>query len=113
MTQEEFCTEAGIARTYYSKIECGAAPLTPKTIRIIHDVFGVNEEWLLTGEGEVFSPVTRKEYIAARLGEIMKDSEDSFRLRFIEAFVGLDKTQLKVLEDFLEAFISPESKKDE
>lgn len=49
--QGELGSEIGIAESYVSKIEIGAANPGRAVLKSICARFGVNEEWLLTGEG--------------------------------------------------------------
>ena len=60
--------------------------------------FHVNEEWLKTGEGEMFSPVLSRDDVAAFMGDIMK-AEDNFRLRFISALAKLTPEEWKILKN--------------
>lgn len=60
--------------------------------------FHVNEEWLKTGEGEMFSPVLSRDDVAAFMGDIMKD-EDDFRLRFISALAKLTPEEWQILKN--------------
>ena len=53
--QTAFAQYLGITQTAYSMIENGVRPLADKYIKVICSVFNVNEAWLRTGEGEMFS----------------------------------------------------------
>ena len=59
MTQAEFAAKLEMAQNSYSKIELGDNSLTDKNIFLICLIFGVNESWLRTGEGEMFNPVSK------------------------------------------------------
>ena len=59
MTQAEFAAKLEMAQNSYSKIETGENSLTEKNIFLICLIFGVNESWLRTGEGEMFNPVSK------------------------------------------------------
>ena len=43
-----------INQTAYSMIENGINPLSDRHIKVICSVYHVNEDWLRTGEGEMF-----------------------------------------------------------
>jgi len=59
MTQAEFAAKLEMAQNSYSKIELGDNSLTDKNIFLICLIYGVNEMWLRTGEGEMFNPVSK------------------------------------------------------
>jgi transcriptional regulator with XRE-family HTH domain len=58
MNQTDFAGKLNMAQTSYSQIETGKNELTNKNIDLICLKFGVNEQWLRTGEGEIFRNVT-------------------------------------------------------
>lgn len=53
LTQNEFGTAIGL-RSSISEIENNKAPITERTIIAICNIFNVNENWLRTGNGEMF-----------------------------------------------------------
>lgn len=54
LTQKEFGQKVTLAQTYLSQIEKGDRDVTEKIQKLICLQFGVNEEWLQTGNGEMF-----------------------------------------------------------
>jgi len=54
INQTNFAKQLGITQTAYSMIENGNNPLSDRYIKVICSVFNVNENWLRTGEGEIF-----------------------------------------------------------
>ena len=59
LTQAEFAVKLGMVQNSYSKIETGENALTEKNISLICLIFGVNESWLRSGEGEMFNSDTK------------------------------------------------------
>jgi transcriptional regulator with XRE-family HTH domain len=55
MNQEEFAERLGMTGRALSMIEVGTNLLTEKNIKFICMTFNVNEHWLRTGEGELFT----------------------------------------------------------
>ena len=54
LTQEQFAEKINLSRNYLWMLENGSRVPSDRTIKDICDKFGVCEEWLRTGEGEMF-----------------------------------------------------------
>ena len=68
LNQTDFAKRIGLTRTFLSMIEIGDNTITDKNIKLICITFNVNEQWLRTGEGQMFnsSPYTKE------IGDIME-----------------------------------------
>ena len=55
LKQKVFAQSLGIPQTTFSTIENGKSPLQERHIKLICLTFNVNETWLRTGEGAVFT----------------------------------------------------------
>lgn len=98
LTMEKFGERLGVGKTAISKLENNERNLTDQMAISICREFNVNETWLRTGEGDMFEPMSRGETIAQFAGELMKDEDDSFRRRLIEALAQLDEKEWEILE---------------
>jgi transcriptional regulator with XRE-family HTH domain len=56
MSQAEFAEKIFITKGFLSSIEIEDRRVTGRISKLVAIVFGVREEWLNTGEGEMFSP---------------------------------------------------------
>ena len=65
--------------------------------------FHVNEDWLRTGNGDMFIEMTKDEQIEEFIGDALRNEEDSFKKRLISGLAALDENGWKVLEDFLDS----------
>jgi transcriptional regulator with XRE-family HTH domain len=84
LTQTEFAEKIGLKFSLISMIESGKSPLTESNIRLICFTFGVNEDWLRSGTGEMIDD-------EALLSEQEK--------RLLNAYRGMDpKTKGSFLE---------------
>jgi transcriptional regulator with XRE-family HTH domain len=54
MTQPVFAERICISKGYIASIELGNKKVNERIIRLISITFGVNEQWLKTGEGPMF-----------------------------------------------------------
>ena len=68
LNQEDFGKRIGAKQSTVTAYECGNRVPMDVTITSICREFGVNEEWLRTGNGEMFLPKSRGQEI----GEIVK-----------------------------------------
>ena len=57
LSQLEFSNKIGIKRSTLSGFENNTATITDRTIISICNVFNVNENWLRTGEGDMFMAI--------------------------------------------------------
>ena len=98
LTMEKFGERLGVGKTAISKLENNERNLTDQMSISICREFNVDETWLRTGEGDMFEPMSRGETIAQFAGELMKDEDDSFRRRLVEALAQLDEKEWEILE---------------
>jgi len=56
LKQGVFARRIGLTQTALSMIELGRTALTEKNIKLICATFAVDENWLRTGQGEMFGP---------------------------------------------------------
>lgn len=103
LTQQGFADRIGIKRNTVASYETGKSNLSDGAVSLICREFNVNEEWLRTGKGEMFIEQTKDEQIAAFVGNILKDEDDSFKRRLISGLAALDDNGWEVLEKFLDS----------
>lgn len=98
--QGDFAKELAISQGHASDIENGRKAVSNRIIEILSLKYSVNEEWLRTGNGDMFVPMTRSETIAKFAGDLLKE-EESFKKRLISALAKLDEKQWEVLESIV------------
>lgn len=72
--------------------------------KLICKEFNVNEEWLRTGNGEMFIPLTRNQLITDFAADLIMEN-DTFKKRLVEALAKLDESEWDVLEKLAESLI--------
>ena len=93
LSMEDFGAIIGMGKSAVSRIENGVNGTTDQTIRSICREFGVSEQWLRTGEGEMFEQ-TR----ASMLDRLSTEYDLSREQRsVIEAFLDLDPQERDVI----------------
>lgn len=102
VTQQEFADKLKISRNFVAQIEMGRKVPSDRTIDDVCREFNVNEEWLRTGNGDMFVPGIKDKQISAMLADVMKSGEDSFRHRLVSALARLDDEGWDNLEKLID-----------
>lgn len=100
-TQHELGRRLGIGNAAVSKIENGENALTEQNIKLLCKEFRVREQWLRTGEGDMYEADPQAD-IMDFIGGLMRDNHDSFKQRLISALARLDTRDWEVLEKLVE-----------
>ncbi len=98
LTLDKFGERIGVQKTAISKIERGANGVTKQMFKCICREFNVNENWLRTGEGEMFVQKTLDDEIASFIQSIQLEKDDSFKKKFIKMLSSLDEADWTKLE---------------
>lgn len=75
-TQQTFADALSVKRSTVATYEAGLQEPSERTIADICRVYNVNEDWLRTGEGEMFEELDPDEELMRFVGEITKDDSD-------------------------------------
>ena len=102
MNQTKFGEILGVTRDAMANIELGRVEPTDLFIKHLCATFDVSEEWLREGKGEMNVTLSRSEEIARFAGRLMKEDDDSFRKRLLEALAQLSESEWAVLEGIAE-----------
>ncbi|RGG00908.1 XRE family transcriptional regulator [Ruminococcus sp. AF27-12AA] len=73
LTQQKFADKLGVKRNTVGQWECGINAITDRVIFSICREFDVSEEWLRTGEGEMFEQLTEQQKIMKYTALLLKD----------------------------------------
>jgi HTH-type transcriptional regulator/antitoxin PezA len=98
LTQQKFADRIGVKQNTVAQYEMGRNVPIDSVITLICREFNVNENWLRTGEGDMFVERTRDEQIASFVGSLQANADDSFKKRFISMLSALDDAEWEVLE---------------
>ena len=102
LTQTEFAKSVHLTPQSISMIESGKRPVTDRLIHNICTEFGVSEEWLRTGEGDMFPPLDESEDdLIEAIGMICSENVDPVRKVLARAAVQL---MLEIPDDAIPAF---------
>lgn len=113
LTQQKFADKLGVKQNTIAQYEMGRNDPSDAVIISICREFGVSENWLRNGEGEMFIPMTLDEEIASFIGGIQADIEPTFQKRFIFALAKLSPDDWKVIERITKNMIDEREKDEE
>lgn len=99
MTMEKFGEKIGVQKSAVSKIEKGLVSLTEQSKLSICREFHVNQVWLETGEGEMFSQSHSPELDALAL----RYGLDRDAVILMEKFAEMRPDQRKVIIDYVKS----------
>ena len=108
ITQQAMADQLGLKRNTVGAYEIGAVNPSDRTISDICRIYNVNEVWLRTGEGEMFTPRTREEEIAAFFGDLLSGNAPEIKQRLVfvlanlpgEAWPGVEMLCKRIADEF-------------
>lgn len=98
LTQQTFASRLDLKRNTIANYEIGNLKPSTRTISAICREYNVSENWLRTGEGDMFISQTRDEKIANFAGQIMNEEDESFKKQLIEVLSELTIEEWEILE---------------
>jgi len=96
MSQKDFAASISLSNTYLAGIENESRKANDRIVKLCSMVFGISENWLKNGEGEMFykSPDEKITRLVSIFNELPADFQD-FVLTHIERLLELKKGQNK------------------
>jgi transcriptional regulator with XRE-family HTH domain len=89
LTQLQFCEKIFLTGGHYSGIELGNRRVNDRTIKLISTIYGVNERFLRTGEGEMFDKTP--DYKLTQVARIFQELPTDFQDYILQQIEGLKK----------------------
>lgn len=108
LTLEKFGEKLGVGKTAISKIEHQERNLTEQMSLSICREFNVNEQWLRTGEGEMFRERSPSEEIGYYVEDLLEyDGQGNpfydMIVEMMKTYVELDKKSQAVIRDYFQS----------
>ena len=111
LTQQEFADRIGMKRNTVANYETNRNEPSNSVVSLICRQFNVNENWLRTGEGDMFIKMDRADVLMQWAGSVLRDEDESFKIRFINMLMNMTEDEWSLLDNkALELFT--ETKKD-
>ncbi len=112
-TQEQFGTKLGLKRQTVAAYEINKIEPSTAIILSICREFNVSEEWLRTGNGEMFIELSEEEEIAIWAAEVLKDKPESFRRRVIKMLISIPPEDWEKIAEYAKILFEEEKKETE
>lgn len=103
LSQADFAQKLNLSQNFVWLTEKGQRLPSDRTIADICRVFGVNEVWLRTGAGEMYTPRTREEELAAIFANVF--ISDDAKSRLIRAMARMPDEAFPAFIQFLEDLV--------
>lgn len=108
LTQQAFADKIGVKRNTVASYETGKSNLSDGAISLICKTFNVNENWLRTGEGQMFMETPDD-----TLGKLKQEySLDDFSYGLICEYLKLDEKKRDVVRQYFHDVLSHEETDD-
>lgn len=103
LTQQEFSDKLHIKRNTLANYEIGRNEPIDAVVALICKTYNVNEEWLRSGEGDMFLELSEEDEEAAYVSELLEDSDnDLYKLikEIMHTYHDLTPKSKEVIRDF-------------
>lgn len=100
MTQNDFAIRIGLTQNTITKYETGLRSPSNQIVISICREFNVNEDWLRTGNGDMFNPMSEDEELDLYIGRI-SGNEDKFKKNLLKALCKLTEDEWNVLKKII------------
>lgn len=109
LSQTKFAEKLKISRSAMSKLESGENTPSEQTISLICKEFNVREEWLRTGNGEMYN---EKDGTFTGLLAELEETDDEFIKSLITVYMGLDEDSKQALRKIADGMAEKYKKQD-
>ena len=110
-TKTEIAKTLNVTPAYLSKLVKTGNP-SDMFISNFCYTYNVNENWLRTGEGDMFISQAEKEKITAFLADVFNDEEKPYKKQLILALADLSDDGWKGIEELIAAIIKAKDKEE-
>ena len=112
LTQKDFADRIGVKRNTVAVYESGGCNVSDSVIKMICREFSVNEDWLRTGEGDMYIPV--EDETAAIVSSLLEESNPVYDmvLNILKTYEKLDDKSRVVLDQFVDDLLIERTKRE-
>lgn len=113
LTQVEFGKLIGVKGNTITNYETGLRTPTDAVINNICKTFGVDEEWLRTGNGDMFVDMDLEDELMHWAGTVLASESDNFKKRFVRMLSKLSEDEWELLAKMAQELVDTEKATDE
>lgn len=99
ITRTQFAEALNVAPAYISKIINKNYMPSDRVIKDICRKYAVSEQWLRTGAGDMFVPLTREQRITRWVAEVMREEPPTIQQQLLALLTELPPEWWRILED--------------
>lgn len=111
LSQEQVAAKLNLTQSYISRLASGNKKPSDRTIFDICREFGVSEEWLRFGRGDMYASPSIEQEIAEFFAELSHE-KNSVRVRLIRALARIPEDGWEYIDAFIDQLISISSEDD-
>lgn len=100
LTQQEFADKIGMKQNTIATYEMGRSIPSDQTIRSIHREFGVSEEWLKNGIGEMFEKVPEEDAYSRAAADALRNN-DALAIEGLKLYYSLSPEAKRAAEEYI------------
>lgn len=104
LTLEKFGNRLGVSKAAISRIERGDRSVTEQMVKSICREFGINEEWLRTGNGPMRIEYSNEERYSINVAKLQR-TDDETLMRWVNAIAETNPEALKEIESFMKKLL--------
>lgn len=105
LTQQAFADKIGVKRNTVALYESGDCGVSDAVIKLICKAYNVNEEWLRTGNGEMYVPIDDE--VAAIVSNLLEESNPTYDLvlKIVRTYSQLNDKDRAVIDNFINTLL--------
>ena len=106
LSQEKFGEIIGVKKAAISKIENGENSLSKRNLETICYKFNINEEWIKTGNGDIFTAQSKDNEIRSFFENVISSDSDIAKIqkKFINSLISLDEEEWITIDRFMKKY---------
>lgn len=99
LTMEQFGNRLGVTRSTISRLESGIISVTEQMRLSISREFGISEEWLRNGTGNMYDNIEKSARLMEWAVDIMKEKDDSIKKKVVNLLMSLNESDWDLIAE--------------